>query len=54
MPELLRSLGKALLPIGLASLEPVESVLTSLENADCLVGAFQDDMSHNMPVKDLI
>ncbi len=54
MPLVLRSEGRALLPIGLTSLEPVESVLTSLENAEDLVGAFQDGISHIIPVKDLI
>jgi hypothetical protein len=54
IPLLLCSLGRALLPIGFASLEPVESLLTSPANVRSLVGAFQEGMPHIMPVKDLI
>lgn len=53
-PLLLRSLGIALLPTGLLSLEPVVSLLTSPENAESRNGAFQESIPHIMPVKDLI
>ena len=51
-PLLLRSLGSALLPLGLFSLEPVVSLLTSPEEAEGGIGAFQVGMFHIMPVKD--
>ena len=54
MPLLLCSLGRALLPTGLASLELLESLLTSPAKVRSLVGAFQDGMPHIMPVNDLI
>jgi hypothetical protein len=53
-PLLLRSLGSALLPLGLLSLEPVVSLLTSPDEAEGGIGAFQDGIFHIMPVKDLM
>lgn len=50
---LLRSLGRALLPFGFRSLEPVVSLLTSPEKVESREGAFHDDMPHTVPVNDL-
>ncbi len=53
LPLLLCSLCKALLPLGLRSLEPVVSLFTSPEKFESRVGAFQEGIPHIMPVNDL-